>query len=70
MGSCGAQLYETAQHARRTMGVDETSAAADRGHYSAAQPLDCERVGTTVYVPKTMASEKKNRGLLDKNDFV
>ena len=63
-------LYEMAQHARGAMGVEQLGVVADRGYYSGPELLDCERVGITVYVPKTMTSDNKKRGLFDKNDFV
>ena len=48
----------------------EVHAVADRGYYSGPELLDCERVGITTYVPKTMTSDNKKKGLFDKNDFV
>lgn len=61
IGTDRSQPYEMAQHARRAMGIEEISAVADRGYYSGAQLLDCERVGITTYVAKTMTSDKKKK---------
>lgn len=69
-GSDHGQLYPMAQKARQAMGVDEITAAADRGYYSGPELLNCERVGIDAYVPRIKTSASRKKGLFTKDDFI
>lgn len=56
--------------AREALGTDALEVIADRGYYKGPELLTCEQAGITAFVPKTMTSDNKARGLFDKRDFV
>jgi hypothetical protein len=46
------------------------SVLADRGYFKEPEILKCFEAGITPWVPKTMASDNKAKGLFDKRDFI
>jgi transposase len=51
------------------MGVDELEPMADRGYFKGEEVLACEEARITVYVPHTITSNSKAKGLYDKADL-
>jgi len=70
LGHDRTQLASMAGQAKAA--VDETTleVLADRGYYKGPEILACEHSGITPFVPMTMTSDNKARGLFDKRDFV
>ncbi len=70
LGHERTQLASMAGQAKAA--VDETTleVLADRGYYKGPEILACEQSGITPFVPMTMTSDNKARGLFDKRDFV
>ena len=64
------QLANMAFQAREALGTDALEVIADRGYYKGPELLTCEQAGITAFVPKTMTSDNKARGLFDKRDFI
>jgi len=54
-------LQKMTESAKGIMGVDEISAVADKGYYDGEDIEECEKNGTTCYIPKTKDySNKQN----------
>ncbi len=59
-----------ATQAKAAVGEETLEVLADRGYYKGPEILACEQSGITPFVPMTMTSDNKARGLFDKRDFV
>lgn len=70
LGHDRTQLTNMALQAREAVGVEALEVIADRGYYKGPELLACEQAGITAFVPKTMTSDNKARGLFDKRDFI
>jgi hypothetical protein len=69
-GSDRDQLAKMAEHAREATGIKELTVVADRGYFKGEQILQCEQVGITPIVPKTLTSNSLADGRFDKQDFI
>ena len=56
--------------AKAAMGADGLEVLADRGYFSGAEILACERAGITPFVPKPFTSGAKADGRFGKQDFT
>ncbi len=70
VGTDRAQLANIASQAKEALGVDKLEAVADRGYFSGAEILACDKAGITVTLPKPMTSGAKSEGRFGKQDFV
>jgi transposase len=70
LGHDRTQLADMAVQSKAAVGADALQVIADRGYFKGPEILACEQAGITAYVPKTMTSDNKTRGLYDKRDFV
>ena len=70
VGHDRTQLANMAFQAREAIGGDALEVIVDRGYYKGPELLACEQAGITAFVPKTMTSDNKARGLFDKRDFI
>jgi transposase len=64
------QLSNMALKAKTEMGAEALDVLADRGYFSGAEILACERIGATPYVPKPLTSGAKSDGRFGKQDFI
>ena len=55
--------------AKEIMGVDEIAVAADKGYYDGEDIEECEKNGTTCYVPKTADNVHAQDRNYDKSNF-
>jgi hypothetical protein len=62
-------LAPMAKQARKAIGSQDLTAFADRGYFNGEQILKCEQAGIVAYVPKSMTSNNRAKGLFDKRDF-
>ena len=69
-GSDRDQLAMMAEHARDATGIEELTVVADRGYFKGEQILQCEQIGITPFVPKTLTSNSLADGRFDKQDFI
>lgn len=69
VGNDRSALSSMAGKARDAMGVKRLTAIADRGYFSGEQIRLCEQQGITSFVPKSMTSGNRAKGLFDKRDF-
>ncbi len=69
-GSDRDQLAMMAEHAREATGIEELTVVADRGYFKGEQSLQCEQIGITAIVPKTLTSNSLADGRFDKQDFI
>jgi transposase len=70
LGHDRTQLASMATQAKAAVGEETLEVLADRGYYKGPEILACEQSGITPFVPMTMTSDNKARGLFDKRDFV
>ncbi|MBL8447566.1 MAG: IS1182 family transposase [Zoogloeaceae bacterium] len=70
VGHDRTQLASMAMQAKAAVDEETLEALADRGYYKGPEILTCEQSGITPFVPMTMTSDNKARGLFDKRDFV
>jgi len=70
LGHDRTQLASMATQAKAAVGEETLEVLADRGYYKGPEILACEQSGITPFVPMTMTSDNKTRGLFDKRDFV
>ena len=70
LGHDRTQLASMATQAKAAAGEEGLEVLADRGYYKGPEILACEQSGITPFVPMTMTSDNKARGLFDKRDFV
>jgi hypothetical protein len=59
-----------AKQAQTAMDAEALDAIVDRGYYTGAEILDCERASITPYVPKPLTSGAKAAGRFGKQDFI
>ena len=64
-GQDRTQLANMAIQSRDAIGVEELEVIADRGYCKGPEILKCEEAGITAFVPKTMTSDNKAKGLAD-----
>jgi hypothetical protein len=69
VGSDRAQLAHMAKQTKATLEVESLDVIADRGYFSGAEILACERAGITVTLPKPMTSHSIAEGRFAKHDF-
>ena len=70
VGHDRTQLASMATQAKAAVDEETLEVLADRGLLQGPQILACEQSGITPFVPMTMTSDNKARGLFDKRDFV
>ena len=70
LGHDRTQLASMATQAKAAVDEENLEVLADRGYYKGPEILACEQSGITPFVPMTMTSDNKARGLFDKRDFV
>ena len=66
VGSDRAQLAPMAKQTKTTLEAASLDVVADRGYFSSAEILECDKAGITVTLPKPMTSTPKRFG---KQDF-
>jgi transposase len=64
------QLSNIALKSREAIGTEQLDVLADRGYFKGPEILKCVEAGITPWVPKTMTSDNKAKGLFDKRDFI
>jgi transposase len=64
------QLSSMAQKAKEAVGAQELTVVADRGYFKSELILECENLGVTPLVPKSMTSNSRAEGRFDKQDFI
>jgi transposase len=64
------QLSNMALKSREAIGTEQLDVLADRGYFKGPEILKCVEAGITPWVPKTMTSDNKAKGLFDKRDFI
>ncbi len=64
------QLSNMAMKSKVATGTERLDALADRGYFKGPEILKCVEAGITPWVPKTMTSDNKAKGLFDKRDFI
>jgi len=64
------QLARMSNKAKTATGIDNLEVIADRGYYNMEQIKDTVDAGITPYVPKSLTSNNKAKGLYDRRDFV
>ena len=64
------QLSNMAMKSKVATGAERLDALADRGYFKGPEILKCVEAGITPWVPKTMTSDNKAKGLFDKRDFI
>ena len=69
VGSDRSQLARMAKRTKATLNADNLDVVADRGYFSSAEILACERAGITVTLPKPQTSGSRAKGRFVKQDF-
>jgi len=64
------QLTHMSEKAREATGIKKLEVIADRGYYKMEEIKDTVDAGITPYVPKSLTSNNKAKGLYDRRDFV
>ena len=64
------QLSNMAMKTREATGTAQLDVLADRGYFKGPEILKCVEAGITPWVPNTMTSDNKAKGLFDKRDFI
>lgn len=64
------QLSNMAMKTREATGAAQLDVLADRGYFKGPEILKCVEAGITPWVPNTMTSDNKAKGLFDKRDFI
>ena len=64
------QLTHMSEKAREATGIKKLEVIADRGYYKMEEIKDTVDAGITPYVPKSLTSGNKSKGLYDRRDFV
>ncbi len=64
------QLSNMAMKSREATGSGQLDVLADRGYFKGPEILKCVEAGITPWVPRTMTSDNKAKGLFDKRDFI
>ena len=65
-----AQLSPMAAAAKAVLGRETLHAIADKGYFSGAEVLACDKVGITVTVPRPETSGNRGKGMFVKADFL
>ncbi len=63
-------LADMAKQAQFAMLQPNLTVLADRGYFSGEQIRECERVGISALVPKSITSNNWAKGMFDKRDFI
>jgi len=63
------QLSPMAVAAKAALGRDELHALADKGYFSGAEIIACDRAGITVTMPRPETSGNRGKGMYVKADF-
>ena len=69
VGTDRRHLTPMAKEAKAAIGAERLSVVADRGYYRAEELLDCEQADIMAYVPNSMTSTNRAKGLFDRSDF-
>ena len=69
LGHDRTQLLPMAKLARAALGKAKITVVTDRGYFSGAEILECDRAGINALVPKPRTSNNQARGFFDKRDF-
>lgn len=64
------QLHPMATAAKDALGRDDLHAIADKGYFSGAQILACDKAGIAVTVPRPETSGNRGKGMYVKADFA
>jgi len=64
------QLTHMSEKARQATGIKDLEVIADRGYYNMEEIKAIVDAGITPYVPKSLTSNNKSKGLYDRRDFV
>ena len=64
------QLSHMSEKAREATGIKKLEVIADRGYYKMEEIKDTVDAGITPYVPKSLTSSNRSKGLYDRRDFV
>jgi len=70
VGHDRTQLANMSFQSKDAIGTKKLEAIADRGYYKGPEILKYVEAGITPFVPRTMTSDNKAKGLYDKRDFV
>jgi len=68
-GSDRRQLTRMSQQAKATLQTDRLTVLADRGYYNGDELRSCEENNITAYVPNSVTSHNKAKGLFDRAEF-
>ena len=68
-GSDRRQLTRMSQQAKATLRTDRLTVLADRGYYNGDELRSCEENNITAYVPNSVTSHNKAKGLFDRAEF-
>ena len=68
-GSDRRQLTRMSQQARAVLQTDSLNVLADRGYYNGDELRSCEENNITAYVPNSVTSRNKAKGLFDRAEF-
>jgi hypothetical protein len=64
------QLTHMSKQAREETGIESLEVIADRGYYNMEEIKSTVDAGITPYVPKSLTSNNKSKGLYDRRDFI
>ena len=64
------QLTRMSKKARESTGIENLKVIADRGYYNMEEIKTTVDEGMTPYVPKSLTSSNRKRGLYDRRDFI
>lgn len=64
------QLTRMSLKAREATGIEDLEVIADRGYYNMEEIKATVDEGITPYVPKSLTSPNKKKGLYDRRDFI
>jgi transposase len=64
------QLTRMSNQSQEATGVEDLEVIADRGYYNMEEIKSTVDAGITPYVPKSLTSGNKSKGLYDRRDFV
>lgn len=70
IGNDRAQLASMAQAAKTALKLEKLDAIADRGYFSGAEILACDKAQITATVPRPDTSGNRKKGMFVKADFV
>ena len=63
-------LTKMSVQAQEATGIEELEVIADRGYFTMEEIKDTVDAGITPYVPKSLTSSNRKRGLFDRRDFI